>query len=46
MDGFAEGAVNKKVKTTVKRHLGRIARLTSNALALVNRYASTKANLP
>ncbi|KAJ6934852.1 hypothetical protein NC651_009750 [Populus alba x Populus x berolinensis] len=46
MDGFDEGAMKKKVKTTViSRHLRRIARLTSNALALVNRYASTKANL-
>jgi hypothetical protein len=38
--------MNKKVTAIVKRHIRRIARLTSNALALVNRYASTQANLP
>ncbi|KAJ7010876.1 invertase/pectin methylesterase inhibitor family protein [Populus alba x Populus x berolinensis] len=46
LDGFAEGVMNKKVTAIVKRHVQRIARLTSNALALVNIYASTQANLP
>jgi pectinesterase inhibitor-like protein len=46
LDGFSEELMNKKVTAIVKRHIRRIARLTSNALALVNRYASTKANLP
>lgn len=46
LDGFAEEVMNKKVTAIVKRHIRRIARLTSNALALVNRYASTQANLP
>ncbi|CAK7355790.1 unnamed protein product [Dovyalis caffra] len=46
LDGFAEEAMNKKVKAIVKRHIQRIARLTSNALALVNRFASTQDGLP
>ncbi|KAB5564392.1 hypothetical protein DKX38_004446 [Salix brachista] len=46
LDGFAEEGMDRKVKTIVKRHVQRIARLTSNALALVNRYASTRASLP
>ncbi|CAN1258727.1 Pectinesterase inhibitor 10 [Linum perenne] len=42
-DGFDEAAaaVNRNVKRIVERHVGRISRFTSNALALVNLYASS-----
>ncbi|CAI0413662.1 unnamed protein product [Linum tenue] len=38
-DGFEE--VKRNVKKIVEKHVGRIARFTSNALALVNLYASS-----
>ncbi|KAK9276358.1 hypothetical protein L1049_005890 [Liquidambar formosana] len=41
MDGFDESPMNGHVKTTVRRHITRVAHLTSNALALINNYAST-----
>ncbi|CAN1154561.1 Pectinesterase inhibitor 10 [Linum perenne] len=38
-EGFDEAAaVNRNVKRIVERHVGRISRFTSNALALVNLY--------
>lgn len=40
-DGFAGRAMNGNLKKTVQRHINKLARLTSNALALVNKYAST-----
>ncbi|KAF9689471.1 hypothetical protein SADUNF_Sadunf01G0095600 [Salix dunnii] len=46
LDGFTEEVMDKKVAAIIKRHIQRTARLTSNALALVNRYASTQASLP
>ncbi|KAF8109854.1 hypothetical protein N665_0090s0036 [Sinapis alba] len=42
MDGFDEGAGAKAVvKDLVRRHVIKVARMTSNALALINMYAST-----
>ena len=46
LDGFAEEVMDKKVAAIIKRHVQRMARLTSNALALVNRFASPQASLP
>ncbi|CAN1258731.1 Pectinesterase inhibitor 10 [Linum perenne] len=40
-DSSAAAAVNRNVKRIVERHVGRISRFTSNALALVNLYASS-----
>ncbi|CAN1258730.1 Pectinesterase inhibitor 10 [Linum perenne] len=41
-DGFDEAAeATANVKRIVERHVGRISRFTSNALALVNLYASS-----
>lgn len=39
MDGFSGRTVNV-VKTKVRRHIVRVAHLTSNSLALINGYAS------
>ncbi|MBA0796685.1 hypothetical protein Gohar_007432 [Gossypium harknessii] len=46
MDGFAGKSMNGNVKTMVRKRIVKIAHLTSNALALVNNYASTQSNLP
>ncbi|XVF10777.1 hypothetical protein REPUB_Repub07fG0212300 [Reevesia pubescens] len=46
MDGFAGKAMNGDVKTMVRKRIVKIAHLTSNALALINNYASTQSNLP
>lgn len=46
MDGFAEEAINGNVKIIVGRHVVKIAHLTSNALALVNSYASSLQSKP
>ncbi|KAA8521899.1 hypothetical protein F0562_012787 [Nyssa sinensis] len=45
MDGFAGKAVNGNVKTVVRRHILKVAHLTSNALALINNYAGTPPQL-
>ncbi|KAJ9173438.1 hypothetical protein P3X46_016573 [Hevea brasiliensis] len=45
MDGFAGESMNGYVKTVARRHLLKIAHLTSNALALINNYASSHTNL-
>jgi len=39
-DGFAENGMNGNVKTIVRGRIVTVAQLTSNALALVNQYAS------
>ncbi|PKI65765.1 hypothetical protein CRG98_013837 [Punica granatum] len=39
-DGFAGRMMNGKLKTIVRKHIKTVAHLTSNALALVNLYAS------
>ncbi|KAJ4829015.1 hypothetical protein Tsubulata_012901 [Turnera subulata] len=39
-DGFAGNAMNGKLKTSVREKIVNIAQLTSNALSLVNSYAS------
>ncbi|XP_011041732.1 PREDICTED: 21 kDa protein-like [Populus euphratica] len=39
-DGFAGNAMNGNLKTSVRGRIVNIARLTSNALALINYYAS------
>ncbi|WOL10077.1 hypothetical protein Cni_G18831 [Canna indica] len=41
MDGFAGAAMEGEVKDMVKRHVVKVAQLTSNALALVNGFASS-----
>ncbi|GLT78355.1 hypothetical protein SLA2020_498940 [Shorea laevis] len=41
MDGFSGDAINGNVKTAVRSQVLNVAHLTSNALALVNSYAST-----
>lgn len=46
MDGFAGRDTNGKVKNVVRRHIAKVAHLTSNALALINSYASTESALP
>ncbi|XP_057977499.1 21 kDa protein-like [Malania oleifera] len=40
MDGFAGNAANGNVKTTVRKQVGKVAHMTSIALALINKYAS------
>lgn len=40
VDGFAGKALDGKVKATIKARCVTVAQVTSNALALVNRYAS------
>ncbi|VVA93676.1 unnamed protein product [Arabis nemorensis] len=42
MDGF--GRARTVVKDLVRQHVVKVARLTSNALALINMYASTHKN--
>lgn len=44
MDGFEGKAMNGYVKTRVRRHIIKVAHYTSNALALINRFASTQEN--
>lgn len=39
-DGFAGNGLNGNLKTVVRGRIVNIAQLTSNALALINRYAS------
>lgn len=39
-DGFAGNELNGNLKTVVRGRIVNIAQLTSNALALINRYAS------
>ncbi|XP_023644028.1 pectinesterase inhibitor 10 [Capsella rubella] len=43
MDGFSR--IKSVVKDLVRQHVVQVARLTSNALALINMYASTQENL-
>ncbi|XP_010473498.1 PREDICTED: 21 kDa protein-like [Camelina sativa] len=43
MDGFRR--IKTVVKDLVRQHVVKVARLTSNALALINMYASTQENL-
>jgi pectinesterase inhibitor-like protein len=42
-EGFAGNAMNGKVKTIVRGRIVNVAQLTSNALALVNQFASLHA---
>ncbi|XP_010919458.1 21 kDa protein [Elaeis guineensis] len=42
MDGFAGNAMNGEVKNAVRGHVVKVARLTSNALALINALSSTQ----
>uniref|UniRef100_A0A1J3DEM0 21 kDa protein n=1 Tax=Noccaea caerulescens TaxID=107243 RepID=A0A1J3DEM0_NOCCA len=45
MEGFGRGGRAKAgVKDLVRRHVVKVARMTSNALALINMYASTQEN--
>ncbi|KAJ9147764.1 hypothetical protein P3X46_029887 [Hevea brasiliensis] len=44
MDGFAGDPMNGNVKTLARRHIVKISHLTSNALALINSYASSHTN--
>ncbi|KAF5734880.1 putative Plant invertase/pectin methylesterase inhibitor superfamily protein [Tripterygium wilfordii] len=46
MDGFDGKAMNGRVKILVRKHILRVCRLTSNALALVNNYASSQTGAP
>ncbi|KAF8412400.1 hypothetical protein HHK36_000363 [Tetracentron sinense] len=46
VDGFAGKVMNGNVKTTVRSHIVNVAQLTSNALALINSYASIQATSP
>ncbi|XVF51668.1 hypothetical protein PTKIN_Ptkin04bG0202900 [Pterospermum kingtungense] len=46
MDGFAGKAMDGYAKTMVRKRIVKIAHLTSNALALINNYASTQSNSP
>ena len=39
-DGFAGNSMNGELKTNVRNQIVKIAHLTSNALALINNYAS------
>ncbi|KAK8680865.1 hypothetical protein V6N13_109803 [Hibiscus sabdariffa] len=45
-DGFAGKSINGYAKTMVRTRILKIAHLTSNALALINNYASTQSSLP
>ncbi|KAL6007923.1 hypothetical protein ACLOJK_033428 [Asimina triloba] len=40
-DGFAGAAMDGKINTVVRRHITAVAKMTSNALALVNNLASS-----
>ncbi|KAI5328575.1 PREDICTED: 21 kDa [Prunus dulcis] len=46
MDGFEEHHLRGRVEAVVRRYTVNVAHLTSNALALINSYASSKAALP
>ncbi|XP_015573662.1 21 kDa protein isoform X1 [Ricinus communis] len=47
IDGFDEQPnLNGNVKRIVRKHILKISHLTSNALALINNYASSQARLP
>lgn len=46
MDGFADDAAKGEIKDIVRRHVLKIARLTSNALALVTNLASVQTKFP
>jgi hypothetical protein len=37
MDGFVGKAINGKIKDSIRSYIATVARLTSNALALVDR---------
>ncbi|KAJ8752951.1 hypothetical protein K2173_008686 [Erythroxylum novogranatense] len=41
LDGFDSKALNGRVKTSIKERIVSVAHVTSNALALINKYAST-----
>lgn len=41
LDGFGEAATNAKLKSVIGQRVLYVSQLTSNALALVNRFAST-----
>ncbi|XP_047306713.1 pectinesterase inhibitor 10-like [Impatiens glandulifera] len=43
LDGLDEVKVNPRTKNLVRQHMVRVAQLTSNALALVNNYAKSRA---
>ncbi|KAI6706572.1 hypothetical protein NL676_009534 [Syzygium grande] len=40
LDGYASAALNGRLKTSIRSRVLNVAQVTSNALALVNRYAS------
>lgn len=42
MDGFAGNNMNGYAKTMARKRIIKVAHLTSNALALINNYASTQ----
>ncbi|GAB4825972.1 hypothetical protein Ancab_008840 [Ancistrocladus abbreviatus] len=42
IDGFAGRALNGKVKASIRAQVVNVVRCTSNALALINQYATTK----
>ncbi|KAJ4978408.1 hypothetical protein NE237_009188 [Protea cynaroides] len=46
MDGFSGNSMNGNVKNTVRRHIVRVAHLTSNALALINSLSSSQVKSP
>ncbi|XVF52681.1 hypothetical protein PTKIN_Ptkin05aG0037800 [Pterospermum kingtungense] len=46
MDGFAGRAMNGDAKAMVRKRIVKISHLTSNALALINNYASSQSNSP
>ncbi|GMI76361.1 hypothetical protein HRI_001305400 [Hibiscus trionum] len=46
MDGFSGKSMNGYAKRMVRKRIIKIAHLTSNALALINNYASTQSTLP
>ncbi|XP_031247875.1 pectinesterase inhibitor 10-like [Pistacia vera] len=46
MDGLKGKPMNTNVKTMLRRHVVKVSHLTSNALALVNTYASTNPASP
>ncbi|KAJ4829016.1 hypothetical protein Tsubulata_012902 [Turnera subulata] len=41
-DGFAGTAMNKNLKAAIRGGIVTVAQLTSNALALINNYASIR----
>lgn len=46
MDGFDGHGMNGRVKNVVRRYIVKVAHLTSNALALINSYASNVSSFP